>query len=120
MHVDDEARMISEQTTAWPLACYDAYWKEARANTKLSADAKIALSVIIDRVRSTGDAAGWTDYLTDEMLLARAAGCSPEVASRAIDLLQKADLIHVERAWIDDGERRQAHRYALTNAWLDA
>ena len=75
MRVDDEARMISEQTTEWLLAGYDAYWKEARANTKLNADAEVVLSVIIDCVRSTGDEAGWTDYLTDEKL-ASDAGCS--------------------------------------------
>ena len=29
MYVEDEARMFSERTTAWPLACYEAFWTEA-------------------------------------------------------------------------------------------
>ena len=118
MRVDDEARMISEQTTAWPLACYDAYWKEARANTKLNADAEVVLSVIIDCVRSTGDEAGWTDYLTDEKL-ASDAGCSRRAVRRAIDVLKRAELIRVVRAWSDDRGMPRAC-YALNNAWFYA
>ena len=118
MHREDVFRLFSEEA-AWPLVLYEAFWKEARTSRKLSADAKVVLSVIIDHVRSACDETGWTAFLADETL-ARGAGCSREVVCRAIDTLEKADLIHVERAWIDDGERHQARRYALNESWPGA
>ena len=68
MHTEDVLRLFSEETSAWPKALYEAFWKEARTSRKLSADAKVVLSVIIDHVRSAGDETGWTAFLADETL----------------------------------------------------